>query len=270
MAETELSRMLHKDAEISQTVYTMANEFKIVILATFDRNNFPNKAMVDIHGKPMIERVYDSARSSGASEIVIATSSPRVGMVAEDFGATVCMVVDEALRGIAHLSEVVDKMGWSDDEIVVNFPGDAPLTPGSIIRQVADNLHMHTDADCTTLYSPVSASTAGKRGCITMTTDSSDYVMYMSRQPIPHQSSESFTVPAYKCYLGLNAFRVGLLRIYCNLRQSEMEQAEEIEELRLLYNGLKIHAAEANSLIGQRVLTEEDVEKVRIQIAPSR
>lgn len=247
----------------------MTSDFKVIILAIFERYNFPGKAMVDIHGKPMIERVYDSAVTSGASEIVIATDSPRVGMAAEDFGARVCMTIDEGVRGIARLGEVVDKMGWGDDAIVVNFPGDAPLTPGNIIQQVAESLHTQQDADCATLYSMVSAEKASQNDCITLVTDNAGYVMYMSRQPIPHQISDTYNVSEYKCYISLNAYRAGLLRIYHNLPESEMEWAEDIEELKLLYNGMKIHAAEANSLIGQRVLTEDDIEKVKIQIAPA-
>ena len=101
----------------------MTDDFKIVILAKFDKNNFPKKATVDIHGKPMIQHVFESAQASGASEIVIATDSPRVGMIAEDFGATVCMVIDSEHTGVASLADVADKMGWGDETIVVNFPG---------------------------------------------------------------------------------------------------------------------------------------------------
>lgn len=248
----------------------MNDEFKIVILAIFDKNNFPNKATADIHGKPMIQHVYDSAKGSGASEIVIATDSPRVGMVAEDFGASVCMLIDDNLTGIGRLAEVVDKMGWGDDTIVVNFPGDAPLTPSSIIKQVAENLISDSDADCATLYSLVSHKVAEKSYTINLVTDNSGYVMYFSRFPIPHQFSDKYEVTEYKNYIELIAYRAGLLRIYKNLPESELDWAEAIEEFKLLYNGMKIHAAEANNLIGQRVFTEDDIEKVKIQIAPGR
>ena len=248
----------------------MTEDFKIVILATFDHDNFPHKAMTDIHGKPMIRHVYDSAKASGASEIVIATDNTRVGMAAEDFGASVCMILDDNLAGISRLAEVTDKMGWNDDTIVVNFPGDAPLTPSSIIQQVADNLKLHSDADCATLYSMVSPEVAAKESTIKLIADSREYVMYLSRRPIPHQVSENYTVSEYRCYIEINAYRTGLLRIYRNLPESELDWAEDIEELKLLYNGMKIHAAEANSLIGQRVIVAEDVDKVKIQIAPNR
>lgn len=248
----------------------MNEDFKVIILAAFDHYDFPHKAMTDIHGKPMIQHVYDSAKDSGASEIVIATDNTRVGMAAEDFGAGVCMILDDNLAGISRLAEVADKMGWSDDTIVVNFPGDAPLTPSSIIQQVADNLKLHSDADCATLYSMVSPEVAAKESTINLIVDSSEYVMYLSRRPIPHQVSEKYTVSEYRCYIEINAYRTGLLRIYRNLPESELDWAEDIEELKLLYNGMKIHAAEANSLIGQRVIVAEDVDKVKIQIAPNR
>ena len=248
----------------------MNEEFKIIILAIFDQNDFPNKAMADIHGKPMIQHVFESASRSRALEIVIATDSPRVGMAAEDFGATVCMIIDDQLKGISCLAEVVNKMGWGDDTIVVNFPGDAPLTPGAILQQVAENLATHSEADCACLYSIVPHKVAEKPYTVNLVVDNNDYVMYFSRQPIPHQFSKTHKVVGYKYYIELCAYRAGLLRIFRDLPSSELDQSENIEELKLLYNGMKIHAAEANSLIGRRVFTEKDIEKVKIQIAPTR
>ncbi len=248
----------------------MNADFKVIIIAIFDTNNFANKAMTDIHGKPMIQHVFDCAKKSGASDIVIATDSARVGMNAEDFGATVCMLVDEDLKGIDRLASVADKMGWSDETIVVNLPGDAPLTPGSIISQVAENLLEQADIDCAVLYSMVSHDVAIRESSVIIVVDHADNVMYFSRNPIPHQQADAILSAEYKCTIEINAYRAGLLRIYSNLPSSQPDQAEHIEELKFLFNGMKIHAAEANNLIGHRVLTEEDVEKVKIQIAPNR
>lgn len=248
----------------------MSNDFKVIILAVFDSNNFPNKAMADIQGRPMIQHVFENAKKSNASEIVIATDSIHVGMAAENFGATVCMIVDEGLTGINRLAEVVDKMAWDDDTVVINFPADAPLAPASIIQQLAENLQVKTEADCATLYSMVSREVAEKDYTINLVLDNADNVMYFSRLPLPHQVSDSHKVSEYKCYIEFNAYRAGLLRIYRNLPGSELDKAENIEELKLLYNGIVIHAAEANSLIGQRVITEDDIAKVEFQISPNR
>jgi len=247
----------------------MSEDFKVIILAIFDKNDFPNKAMATIHGKPMVQHVFESAKDSGASEIVIATDNTRVGMAAEEFGATVCMIVDDNLTGINRLAEVVDKMSWGDDTIVVNFPGDAPLTPSSIIEQVANNLITQAEADCAILYSKVSRDIAKKEYSINLVVDNADNVMYFSRRLLPNQVPEAYTVSEYKCFIEINAYRAGLLRIYRNLPSSELDWAENVEELKLLYSGMKIHAAEASSLIGQRVINEEDIQKVEIQIAPT-
>ncbi len=248
----------------------MNEDFKIIILAIFNQDDFPNKAMVDIHGKPMIQHVFESAKDSGAAEIVIATDSARVGMTAEDIGATVCMIVDETLTDLGRLAEIVNKMGWGDDAIVVNFPADAPLTPGSTILQVADNLKIQVEADCATLYSMVPISVAEKESTINLIVDNNEYVMYMSRRPLPYSFTKTSMVAEYRCHIGINAYRAGLLRICKNLSACEISQAEGIEQLKLLQNGMRMHAAEANSLVGQRLISVDDIEKVKLQIAPVR
>ena len=245
-------------------------DFKVIILAIFDDDKFPNKVNAEIHGKPMIQYAFESAKKSGASDVVVATDSPLVGMIAEDFGATVCMILDEELSGISRLADVADRMQWDDETIVVNVPGDAPLTPSTIIQQVADNLADKEDVDFATLYSPITREVAEKDYTINMIVDNDDYVMYFSRSLIPYQFSASSVAPEYKNYIALNSCRVSVLKQYSELPDIELAKVENIEELKLLLNGFKIHAAEANSLIGQRVYTEKNLGKVTLQIAPNR
>lgn len=244
--------------------------FNVIILAIFDENSFPNKVNTEIHSKSMIQYVYDSAVEAGAGEVVVATDSPRVGMKAEDFGAKVCMIVDEELVGISRLSEVAERMGWDDETIVVNIPGDAPLTPPSIIKQVVDNLITRDEIEFTTLYSNISPELAEKEYTIKMVVDNDGYVMYFSRSPIPHRAASSSPVSEYKNYIELNAYRASLFKKYNEFPSSELDRTENIDELKLMLNGIKIHAAEANSLIGQRVFTEKDIGRVQLQIAPNR
>jgi 3-deoxy-manno-octulosonate cytidylyltransferase (CMP-KDO synthetase) len=255
------------------TTDPLTAEFKIVILAIYQDNEFPKKVLTDIHGKPMIQYVYECAKRSKANEVVIATDSPRVGMIAEDFGATVCMIIDDKLEGIALLSEVVDKMDWGDETIVVNFPADAPFTPRSILQQVVKDLLTHEAADYAMLYSCVSRDVAEQTSSIKLVVDKDDYVMYCSHQPIPYLADDAAADIRYKCYIETNASRVSFLRRYKTFQNeagNEFEAIERFGELSLLYNGTKIHTAEADSLIGQRVFVESDIEKVKLQIAPPR
>lgn len=244
--------------------------FNVIILAIFDGNSFPNKVNTEIHSKSMIQYVYDSAKEAGAGEIVVATDSPRVGMKAEDFGAKVCMIVDDELVGISLLAEVAERVGWDDETIVVSIPGDAPLTPPSIIKQVAENLNARGEIEFATLYSNVSPELAEKEYLIKMVVDNDGYILYLSRSAIPYRAASSPPVSEYKNYIELNAYRVSLFKRYNELPGSVLDRTENIDELKLMFNGIKIHAAEANSLIGQRVFAEKHIAKVQLQIAPNR
>lgn len=244
----------------------MTLAFNVVIPAIYENDNFSNTALVDIAGKPLVQHIYERAKRAGASDIVIATDSPKVGMLAEDFGATVCMIVDDSLFGMARLSYVVKKMEWSDDVNVVSVPADTPLIPEPVIVEAAESLVSHDIADCVSLYKLVDKSIAAVDETINLVTDIEDYVMYMSRALLPHSCNDIEPDFGYKCYIGISAYRTALLRILSTLSEDSFEKAENIEELILLYNGIKIYARETRADVGQRVLTEDDVEKVRALI----
>lgn len=247
----------------------MSDQFKVVIPVRYDSVRLPGKALADIHGRPMIEYVHEIAKSSGASEVVIATDSTKIGMVAEGFGATVCMTLEEHQSGTDRISEVVNKMGWDDDDVVVNLQGDEPLMPASILQQVAVNLHAHPQASCATLYTPLTSDDDPQDpNIVKLIFDHSGAAIYFSRAALPYQRDEAAEAIPYYRHIGLYAYRVSLLRQYNSLQPSYLEQQEKLEQLRLLANGLVIHVAEADELPGPGVDTAEDLERVLTALDP--
>jgi 3-deoxy-manno-octulosonate cytidylyltransferase (CMP-KDO synthetase) len=250
----------------------MNKDFKVVIPARYESSRFPGKPLADIHGKPMIQRVYDAAVDSGASEVVIATDSTMIGMAAEDFGATVCMTLEEHASGTDRLCEVVEKFGWDDDTVVVNLQGDEPLTPPAIINQVAVNLINNQEADCATLYTGLSREEASDPNIVKLVEDANGFAMYFSRSIIPYirdLSDHTVSDVVYKRHIGLYAYRVALLNTFRTLQPCELELAEKLEQLRLMWNGMKIHVEQASSIPGHGVDTPDDLERVRAAIAPT-
>ena len=248
----------------------MNKEFKIVIPAGYESSRFPGKPLADIHGKPMIQRVYEAAVDSGASEIIIATDSTVIGMAAEDFGATVCMTMDSHQSGTDRLCEVVDKLEWGDETVVVNLQGDEPLTPPAIINQVATNLLQNEDADCATLYASLAKEDAGDPNIVKLVTDANGFALYFSRSVIPYIRDPDDLVVSdleYKRHIGLYAYKAGLLRVLRHMKPCEIERAERLEQLRLMYNGMRIHTDKAVAIPGHGVDTPEDLEKVKAAIA---
>ncbi len=249
----------------------MTEEFKIVIPARYDSSRFPGKPLADIHGKPMIQRVHEAAVDSGASEIVIATDSTVIGMAAEDFGATVCMTMDQHQTGTDRLSEVVDKLEWGDETVVVNLQGDEPLTPPAIINQVATNLLQNEEADCATLYTTLAAEDASDPNIVKLVIDTNGFALYFSRSVIPYvRDPDDLAISdiEYKRHIGLYAYKVGLLRVLRHMKPCEIERAEKLEQLRLMWNGMRIHVDKAIAIPGHGVDTPEDLEKVKAALAP--
>lgn len=248
----------------------MTDQFKIVIPARYDSSRFPGKPLADIHGKPMIQHVYEAAMKSGASEVIIATDSTLIGTAAEEFGATVCMTMEQHASGTDRLCEVVDKLEWPDDTVVVNVQGDEPLTPPAIINQVAVNLINNNKAGCATLYTDLSHEDAANPNIVKVVSDASDFAMYFSRSVIPYirdSSDKAIAELVYKRHIGLYAYKVALLKSFSTMNPCELEQAEKLEQLRLMWHGTGIHVAKACSIPGHGVDTADDLERVRVAIA---
>ena len=248
----------------------MTDAFKIVIPARYESSRFPGKPLIDIHGKPMIQHVYQVAMAAGADEVVIATDNTLIGMAAEEFGAAVCMTREDHMSGTDRLCEVAEKLAWPDATVVVNLQGDEPLTPPSIIKQVAVNLTRNERAGCATLYTGLNYEDAADPNIVKLVTDRTGLALYFSRSIIPYirDSDESASVPVYKRHIGLYAYTVELLKQFQTMEPCELEQAEKLEQLRLMWHGVRIHAAQAETIPGRGVDTPEDLDRVRAAIAP--
>jgi 3-deoxy-manno-octulosonate cytidylyltransferase (CMP-KDO synthetase) len=104
----------------------MTTAFKIVIPARYASSRLPGKPLRLLAGRPMLQHVYECARSSGAQEVVIATDDERIAASAAGFEADVCMTSPAHASGTERLAEVVTSRGWDDEAIVVNLQGDLP------------------------------------------------------------------------------------------------------------------------------------------------
>ncbi|MDH5765792.1 MAG: 3-deoxy-manno-octulosonate cytidylyltransferase [Gammaproteobacteria bacterium] len=246
----------------------MSLEFKVVIPARYASTRFEGKPLVDISGKPMLRYVYDCALASGAEQVVIATDDERIQQAAEGFGATVCMTSPDHPSGTDRLAEVSLKYGWDINDIVVNLQGDEPLTPASILRQVALNLADHPKAGMATLSTPIQiARDVHDPNIVKVVTDAEGYALYFSRSAIPYHRDTANQLSdeqakSFQRHLGIYAYRVSFLHSYTNMQACELETVEKLEQLRALYSGVAIHVDEAVDLPGPGVDTPDDLKLV--------
>jgi len=245
--------------------------FQVVIPARLASTRLPGKPLLDIAGKPMIQHVYERVISSGAENVVIATDHVDVARVAGQFGATVCMTSVSHRSGTERLSEVIELMGWSGDEIIVNVQGDEPLIPQALIKQVATNLNNNADASVATLCEKITDSVEFfDPNAVKVVFDKFGMAMYFSRAPIPWNrdafaSDKSCLLDEgqYFRHIGLYAYRASLVAEYMAWPACSLEGVEALEQLRILWNGQNIHVAEACEKTAPGVDTEADLALIR-------
>ena len=244
--------------------------FAVVIPARYGSTRLPGKPLLDIAGKPMIERVWDQARLAGASEVVIATDDSRIEEVARGFGAQVCMTSPHHPSGTDRLQEVAAIQGWDERQIVVNVQGDEPLMPPALIGQVATNLADNSSAAIATLSEPIgSLDELRNPNAVKVIADKQGMALYFSRASIPWpreafaEGANRMPEGAWFRHIGIYAYRAGFLHRYVTWPPAPLEQLEQLEQLRALYHGERIHVAPACETVPAGVDTEQDLEAVR-------
>ena len=245
--------------------------FTVVIPARYASTRLPGKPLSDIAGKPMVQRVWEQACKSSARQVVIATDDPRILSVAQDFGAEVCMTLPDHPSGTDRLQQVSAQLKLKEDHIVVNVQGDEPLIPPALIDQVANNLVDNDGASIATLCERMtSIEDIHNPNMVKVVFDASGSALYFSRASIPWardsfalEKSEMPDAGSWFRHIGIYAYRAGFLNRYVTWAPAPLEELEQLEQLRALYNGEKIHVDIASEMVPAGVDTEEDLANVR-------
>lgn len=245
------------------------NDFVIVIPSRYASTRLPGKPLREINGKTMLQHVHERAQESGAREVVIATDDERIAEAAEQFDARVCMTGDQHQSGTERIAEVCDLMDWDDDRIVVNLQGDEPTMPAALIDQCAEVLRAST-ADIATLASPFASQEDFENpNVVKVVLGDDNNALYFSRAAIPYARDGGTQADARSAALhhhGIYAYRCGVLRQLVSAQPSNLEDCEQLEQLRALSLGMKIRVAIPAERPGAGVDTEEDLAAIAAQL----
>lgn len=241
----------------------MAN-YNIIIPARFASTRLPGKPLIDICGKTMIERVWRNAKKSQARDIIIATDDERIQSHAINFGAKICMTSSKHQSGTDRIIEVINQMGWSDDQVILNLQGDEPLLKAKLIDECASLL---TDgiSDIGTLGSNfLSKKEWLNPNTVKVLMDESGHAIYFSRLPIPNKLDADVLIDN-KFILhhhGIYSYRCRILRDLKLLDMPKQMESENLEQLKALHYGFKIKVANASERPGPSIDVIDDVENV--------
>ena len=247
----------------------MAETFYVVIPARYQSTRLPGKPLADIHGLPMIVRVAERASRAGAQRVIVATDDERVCQVVTDAGYVAMMTRADHRSGSDRVMEVAASYGWHDDTIVINVQGDEPLIPPSVIRQVADCLTADPKLPAATLCEPMDDQQSLLDPNVVKVVRTHDGVaLYFSRAPLPYDRDGGAVNRAatWLRHVGIYGYRLATLRRFVELAPGRLELVEQLEQLRLLENGIRLYVADACETVPGGVDTPADLERVRLHL----
>jgi 3-deoxy-manno-octulosonate cytidylyltransferase (CMP-KDO synthetase) len=245
--------------------------YKVLIPARLASTRLPDKPLADIGGVPMVVRVAQRAALSAADAVVVAADHPRVLAACEAHGVRALLTRADHLSGSDRLAEACERLGWSDDERIVNVQGDEPLIEPSLIDACAQLLDERPDCVMSTVAHPIDdARDFSNPNVVKVVLDAAGRALYFSRACIPWWRDapvsgdlRALPVPAPLRHVGLYGYRAGFLRRFPQLSPAPLERIESLEQLRVLWHGerIAVHVSDAAPAAG--VDTPEDLARVR-------
>ncbi len=231
----------------------------IVIPARHASTRFPAKPLAPLRGaggvaRPLIERTWRTAAAvPGIARVLVATDDDRIAQVARGFGADVVMTPAACRNGTERCAAALDMLDFEPD-LVINWQGDAPLTPGHAVAALiarinaAPGLSVATPAaPCTPgmLAALLADQQAGRVGGTTVVFDAAQCALYFSKRVIPYVSPAQLPAQAHSVHLhmGVYAYRPAALRAYAASPPSRLEQLEGLEQLRFNDIGMAVGVA---------------------------
>jgi 3-deoxy-manno-octulosonate cytidylyltransferase (CMP-KDO synthetase) len=223
-----------------------------IIPARYDSSRFPGKPLAIIHGKSMIQRVYEQCkRSACLTEVIIATDDQRIADHAQGFGGKVVMTSKNHQSGTARCEEALRK--WQQEQEVewqgvINIQGDEPFISPEDIDLIGNLLKQAGSKIATLVKKTTSEEELSDPNVVKVVLNEYGEAMYFSRSLIPYFSIESHPekksdrITFYK-HIGIYGYTSDILARLPNLSATSPEEAESLEQLRWLGHGIKIQTA---------------------------
>ena len=213
----------------------------VIIPSRYGSTRFLGKPLARIHGKQMIQWVYERAkRSPLVTDVAVATDDPRIQDAVAAFGGQAVMTSLSCRSGTDRVCEAARIMGLDKTDIVVNVQGDQPVfAPESLDEVVAPLLDNPQTGMSTLAIEIVNKREISDPKDVKVVFDQRGMALYFSRSTIPFGRDPSDVFPTYK-HLGIYAYTQDFLEKFTALPEGRLESVEKLEQLRALEHGLGI------------------------------
>lgn len=235
----------------------------VVIPARYASTRLPGKPLLDICGKPMIQRVYEAVqKASLVDAVLVATDDARIVQAVEDFGGRAILTSPQCASGTDRLVEVARQ---EKADIYLNVQGDEPLLRPADVDKLVEALRDCPHMAAATPCYPITFEQAADPNLVKIARSDSGAALYFSRARIPFDRDEE-EAGVYWGHMGIYAYRPDALKIFADHEPGMLERTEKLEQLRLLQHGVGIQTVELPPC-APGVDTPEDLERVKAIVA---
>lgn len=213
-----------------------------VIPSRLNSTRLPNKPLILLGNKPMIQWVYEGACSCQKfSKVIVATDSEKIAEVIQKIGGQVEMTPSELPTGTDRVGYVASK--YPEYDVVVNLQGDEPFIQADMLDALVEPYFNGINPLMATLACPIKMEEEYlDPNTVKVIYNKFDFAIYFSRAPIPFFRQQQKSVPI-SMHLGLYAFKRDYLMEFIKLEQTPLEQCEVLEQLRAIENGVSIYVS---------------------------
>ncbi len=252
-------------------------EIAAIIPARLGSTRLPGKPLADIHGKPMIQHVYERVRRARrVGRVIVATDAESIAATVRGFGGEALMTSTTHPSGTDRLAEAAEQIGA---EVILNVQGDEPLIDPALLDALAEVMAGDAGIEMGTLAVPLrDADELLSPSVVKVVVDARGDALYFSRSPLPCVRLTPFDARAAaraaierglaRRHLGVYAYRRATLLRFASLRPTALEEAEGLEQLRALHHGVRIRVLDVAGDGGVAVDTPEDLERARRLLGP--
>ncbi len=235
----------------------------IIIPARYNSTRLPAKPLLLVKNKPIIQYVFEAAKKSEfATDVIVATDDERIYEAVVGFGGK-CEMTDKNHKcGSDRIAEIARR--HEEFEYILNLQGDEPQITPQVIDLTIETLIKNDETDISTLVRQItSEDQINNPNCVKCVFDNDFNALYFSRCPIPYKRNENKS--PYYAHIGIYGYKKDSLIKMTQLKQTNLEMQESLEQLRALQNGMKIKVA-LTDLNPTGIDTFEDYEKFKKEI----
>jgi len=211
-----------------------------VIPARYDSKRFPGKPLVDIAGKPMIQRVYEQALlCKGIDHVVVATDDDRILDAVDTFGGKAVKTDPGCRSGTDRVAQAVKSIcpgRKGQAGIIINIQGDQVIFDPDAVTDMIYALS--SGCPMATIAAKASLKDMENRDMVKVVCNEKGSALYFSRAPIPYLRNHGFYTPLK--HIGIYGFCKDTLEHITTLKPSPLEKSESLEQLRAIENGIPI------------------------------